>query len=183
MAASIVGLIGGTASARSRRRWAGLIVALLLLTLVAVRVVLPLTRPDDFSFGSPGPYLVMRVVDGDTLLLRGGTRVRLIGVDTPESVHPRTPAEPLSREAAEFTRRHVAGQFVRLQFDRERRDRYHRVLAYVWVDGACLNEELILAGYSRAETGFPYSAAMKRRFLAAESQARQAERGIWAAAP
>ena len=67
-----------------------------------------------------------------------------------------------------------------LQFDRERQDRYHRVLAYVYRDDWMLNEELIRAGFSRAETRFPYSSAMKRRFRAAEKEARENNRGLWA---
>jgi len=125
--------------------------------------------------------IVQRVVDGDTLLLEEGTRVRLIGVDTPESVAPNRPVEPLGTEAAEFTRSQVEGRHVTLGFDRERRDRYRRILAYVYVDDRLLNEELIRAGFSRAETRFPYDPEMKRRFRTAEDEARGAHRGLWAA--
>jgi micrococcal nuclease len=109
--------------------------------------------------------------------------VRLIGVDTPESTDVHVAPEPLGKEATEFTRNAVEGREVRLQFDRERRDAYHRVLAYVWIDARCLNEELIRAGFSRAETRFPYSAVMKRRFLSAEAEARKINAGIWALSP
>jgi len=139
-----------------------------------------LTRNDRrFSFDSSGPYRVKRVVDGDTLLLDDGTRVRLIGVDTPETKHPDQPVDPLGLQAAEFTRRHVAGRFVTLKFDWERRDKYRRVLAYVYRRDWCLNEELIRAGFSRAETRFPYSRRMKKRFRAAEAEAREHKRGLW----
>ena len=119
------------------------------------------------------------MIDGDTLLLTGGTRIRLLGVDTPETNRSDGLGEPLADEATDFTRHHVEGRLVTLQFDRERRDRYHRVLAYVYVDDWFLNEELIRAGYSRAETRFPFSPQMKRRFRAAEEIARAENRGIW----
>ena len=163
-----------------RRSRIVLILVVALAWLAAIRGLLTRTPTDELRFDSSGPYRVERVVDGDTLLLSAGERVRLIGVDTPETKHPHLPPEPLGREASEFTRRFVEGQPVELRFDRERRDQYDRVLAYVWADDLCLNEELILAGYSRAETRFPYSSVMKGRFQRAEQQARQARRGIWA---
>ena len=154
--------------------------AALLLCVVAYRCLRPLHDPAAIPYESPGPYLVERVVDGDTLLLAGGARVRLLGVNTPETKHPHRPVDPLGLMAAEFTRHHVEGRHVSLQFDRERRDAYHRVLAYVFVGDWFLNEQLILAGYSRAQTRFPYSESMKRRFRKAEQQAREAKRGMWA---
>lgn len=153
----------------------------LVVALIIVRLWQSTRRKDGFSFDSSGPYHVERVVDGDTLLLKGGTRVRLIGVNTPETKHPDRPPEPWGREASEFTRRQVEHREVTLQFDRERRDRYRRVLAYVYVGDRCLNEEIIRAGYSRAETQFPYSNRMKKRFREAESEAREQLRGIWSA--
>ncbi len=128
-----------------------------------------------------GVWAVKRVVDGDTLLLANDVRVRLLGVDTPETVKPDHPVEPFGKEASAFTRDFVAGGQVRLRFDREREDKYGRTLAYVYVDDAMLNEELIRAGFSAAKTYFNYSPAMKKRFVAAEKEARRARRGIWSA--
>lgn len=128
-----------------------------------------------------GPYAVERVVDGDTLLLANHARVRLIGADTPETVKPNWPVEPFGPEATAFTRRFVdeAGGVVRLEFDRERLDRYGRFLAYVFDGQQMLNEELIRAGLATAKTGFPYASGMKTRFRRAEDEARAAGRGIW----
>jgi len=123
--------------------------------------------------------LVQRVVDGDTLLLADHTRVRLLGVDTPETKRPDTPVEPFGPEASEFTRRHVEGRYVRLEFDKERYDKYGRVLAYVYLDDWFLNQALLRAGLGRAITNHPYSESMKRLFRAAEDEARRAHRGIW----
>ncbi|MCH7909722.1 MAG: thermonuclease family protein [Candidatus Hydrogenedentes bacterium] len=152
------------------------------IAFVVYRLSQTYSDTETFPFDSAGPYYVKRVVDGDTFVLEGGVRVRLLGVNTPETKHPRRPVEPLGPEATEFTTRHIEGRNITLRFDRERRDRYHRVLAYVYVGEWFLNEELILAGYSRAETKYPFSNAMKRRFKAAEELARRNKRGLWAVA-
>ena len=154
--------------------------ALLLACLVGGRYFRPLQQPEPQFFESGRLHRVERVIDGDTLLIAGGHRVRLIGVDTPETKHPDRPVDPLGIKAAQFTREHVEGQQVTLRFDRERRDRYHRILAYVFVGDWFLNEELIRAGHSRAETRFPFSQAMKRQFEKAEEAARESRRGMWA---
>jgi micrococcal nuclease len=156
------------------------LVAVIVVALIVLRLYTQSFERSPFSFDAAASYRVQRVVDGDTLLLTDGTRVRLLGVDTPETRHPNLPPEPLGFEASAFTRQHVEGRTVSLQFDRERRDRYHRVRAYVYLDDWMLNEELIRAGFSRAETRFPYSSAMKRRFREAEQEARDNNRGLWA---
>ena len=122
---------------------------------------------------------VERAVDGDTLLLADRTRLRLLGVDTPETKRPDWPVEAFGPEAHEFTREHVEKRHVRLEFDKERRDKYDRVLVYVYVDDWFLNEELIRAGLGRAITNHPYSESMKRRFRAAQKEAQRERRGIW----
>jgi micrococcal nuclease len=126
-----------------------------------------------------GTYVVKRVVDGDTLLLPDEVRVRLIGVDTPETVRPEYPVEPFGPEAAEFTRDFLAGGKAKLTFDREREDRFGRKLAYVWVDGRLLNEEILRAGLGRWERGFDYAGDMKSRFRKAEREAQTEHLGIW----
>jgi micrococcal nuclease len=128
---------------------------------------------------SEGLFKVARVVDGDTLLLKNRARVRLIGVDAPESVKPDAAIEPWGTEAAEFTRSVVAAHEVRLQFDRERVDRYGRFLAYVWVEDQLLNEELLRAGLARWEQQYHYSPSMKTRFRKAQQEAQQTQRGMW----
>jgi micrococcal nuclease len=133
---------------------------------------------------APGPlaegsYQVERVVDGDTLVLVGGHRVRLIGVNTPETVAPDRPVEPWGPEASAFTRSFVGDQSVRLQLDRERIDQHGRHLAYVWNGNRLLNEELIRAGLGRYEPQFYYSPTMKRRFQKAQDSARRDGVGIW----
>jgi len=165
----------------ARRRSYPAWVAVLLAALVLVRWWQSQNEPPPPAALAEGLYAVQRVVDGDTLLLANGARVRLIGADTPETVKPNWPEEPFGREATEFTQRFVAesGGTVRLQFDRERLDQYERFLAYVFDGRRMLNEELIRAGLATAETGFRYASGMKTRFRRAEDEARAAGRGIW----
>lgn len=168
---------------RGVRRWSNatfVLVAALAVLLILRAVSEREPTPGDVV-GREGPHAVRRVIDGDTLLLDSGQRVRLIGVDTPETKHPDLPVDPLGEEATRFVERLIASKPVRLEFDRERLDRYRRLLAYVYLaDGRLLNAELIRAGYSEAETGYSYRQDRKREFLAAEEDARRAGRGRWA---
>lgn len=152
------------------------VIALVVISLVAIQFFgnREATPPSGGQI-----YVVKRVVDGDTLELADGTRVRLLGVDTPETVHPTKPVEPFGPEASRYTKQRVEGKTVTLEFDKERQDRYGRTLAYVTIDGALLNEELIRQGLGRAQLQYPYSNLMKRRFRAAEDEAKEARRGIW----
>ncbi len=122
----------------------------------------------------------VRVVDGDTLeLTESKERVRLIGANTPETVKPNWPVEPWGPEASAFTKQFLAAGSLRLEFDGPRRDRYGRMLAYVWVGDRMLNEELIRAGLARADLRYSYSSDVKDRFRRAEAEAKSARRGIW----
>ena len=155
-----------------------------LLFFLALALLAWLYRDLPRGFLSPqsgGPWRqCVRVVDGDTLLLDGDERVRLIGVDTPESVDPRRPVEEFGKEAAAFTRRLAEGRRVRLEFDQEPRDRYGRTLAYVYLeDGTFLNAEIIRQGYGHAYTRFPFR--YTEEFRSYEREAREQRRGLWAA--
>lgn len=129
---------------------------------------------------------VLRVVDGDTLQVRVAGRaekVRLIGVDTPESVDPRRPVQRFGKEAAEFTRRLASGRTVRLRGEdgTPGRDKYNRLLRYVFLpDGRLLNAEIIRLGYGHAYLRYPFS--RMKEFRAYERQAREQGLGLWAGA-
>lgn len=123
--------------------------------------------------------LVVRVVDGDTLLIDGGERVRLLGIDTPETRHPKLPPEPFGREATEFTTQAIEGKIVHLEFDIERYDDYGRILAFVFLDGVMLNEQLVAAGLATAEPQYHYRGDYKKRLVAAEQSAQFNRLGIW----
>ena len=128
-----------------------------------------------------GVHEVRRAVDGDTLLLTSGARIRLQGVDTPETVKPDHPVEAWGPEASQFTKDFIekSGHYVRLSFSLERKDRYDRFLAYVWDGDVMLNEELVRSGLGYARRDYRYSDAMKRRFTQAQEEAQRAGRGIW----
>jgi len=122
---------------------------------------------------------VKRVVDGDTIVLENGERVRLIGVDTPESVHPNKPVEYFAKEASAFTKNMVEGKKVKLEYDWQRKDRYGRTLAYVYLeDGTHLNAEIIKQGYGFAYTKYPFK--YLEEFRKYERKAREEEKGLWA---
>lgn len=125
--------------------------------------------------------VVVRVIDGDTIQVRIGARletVRYIGVNTPELHHPMRGAEPGGREASAVNGEIVAGKRVRLELDVQTRDRWGRLLAYVWVDTIMVNAELVRRGYAQVMT-VPPNVRYQGLFLGLERDARQARRGLW----
>ena len=132
-----------------------------------------------FQSEEKGVYLVARIIDGDTIELSNGEKVRYIGIDTSELHHPQKEVEYYAREAYEANRRLVEGKRVRLELDVEERDRYGRILAYVYIDGLMVNEWLVANGYARVAT-FPPNVKYAERFLQLEREARQAKIGLWA---
>jgi micrococcal nuclease len=130
------------------------------------------------SLNAQNAAKVKRVIDGDTLLLINGERLRLIGVDTPETKHPQKPVQRFGNEAYLFTKRIVEGKEVRLEYDWQKRDKYGRLLAYVFLpDGTFLNAEIIKQGYGFAYTRFPFK--YMEEFRRYEKEARENGRGVW----
>ncbi|MCQ4574988.1 MAG: thermonuclease family protein [Candidatus Brocadiales bacterium] len=117
-------------------------------------------------------WLVSRVIDGDTIVLANGERVRYIGIDTAET------EESLGDVMKEYNRRLVEGKNVRLEFDRDRHDRYGRLLAYVYVDDLFVNALLVKQGLARVMTVKP-NVRYKEYFKQLELEAKKARRGIW----
>jgi micrococcal nuclease len=126
---------------------------------------------------------VQRVVDGDTFVATVKSRrerVRVIGVDTPESVDPNRPDEPYGKEASDFAKHYLDGETVRLAGDAEPRDRYGRILAYVWLrDGTFWNALLAAEGYAQQLT-IPPNVTYASLFRRLVAEARSHERGLWA---
>jgi micrococcal nuclease len=126
-------------------------------------------------------------VDGDTVRVRipnppaglGAVEtIRLIGVDTPETVHPTRPVEIFGQEASDFTKTRLLNQTVYLAFDWDLRDRYGRLLAYIYTSGGrCFNAELVGQGYGHAYTRFAFH--FMDEFRALEQEARRERRGLW----
>ncbi|CCQ94867.1 Micrococcal nuclease-like nuclease [[Clostridium] ultunense Esp] len=123
--------------------------------------------------------VVKRVVDGDTFETATGEKVRLIGVDTPESVKPDSPVEPYGKEASHFTKKKLEGKKVRLEYDVSLKDKYGRTLAYVYLpDGTFYNELLLAEGYAQVLT-VPPNVKYADHFLEVERKAREAGKGLW----
>lgn len=153
-------------------------IGLVMLALLIWRFFNPITAEvASFEFTSGTVHRVVHVVDGDTLELEGSQRVRLIGIDTPE--YTDGVPEPFANEATRFSKDFLADGVVELQFDRQRLDRFNRILAYAWKDGRMLNEELVKAGLATAELQYDYRSDFKRRFEKAETQAKSDSLGIW----
>ena len=135
-----------------------------------------------------GTATVTRVVDGDTLVVKIGGRsesVRMIGIDTPESVKRDTPVECFGREAAARTRELLPeGSTVRLMRDVEERDDYGRLLVYVYRagDGMFINLALVSDGFAEAKS-YPPNVARNDELKQAASEAKAARRGLWGACP
>ena len=124
---------------------------------------------------------VDRVVDGDTakVYYEGRSQyVRYIGIDTPESVKPDSPVECFGEQATEANAGLIEGEDVRLVFGPERRDRFGRLLAYVYVSDLMVNAELLRLGYAETLT-IPPNDARSEQFDRLEGQARKADLGQW----
>ena len=133
--------------------------------------------------GSEETARVVRVVDGDTIrveLPSGEEAIRYIGIDTPESVKPGSAVECFAKRASAFNARLVEGERVRLVRDVEERDRYRRLLAYVYRarDGLFVNAELVRRGYATVAT-FPPNIAHEGEFKRLARSARLSGRGLW----
>lgn len=121
-----------------------------------------------------------RVIDGDTFDVEiGGQKlvVRLIGVDTPETVHPSLGMQWYGKEATDFLKNTVEGKTVRLIFENQKIDRYGRALAYVYQDDLMINEEILKKGYGYAYLRFPFS--KKDHFRQLEEEAKRRKIGLW----
>ncbi len=137
-------------------------------------------------------FFVQRVIDGDTFKLTNGERVRLIGVDTPEAKlndklkrdAKRTKQDAKTilaqgQKSKEFAKKILEGKRVRLEFDIQPRDRYGRLLAYVYLEnGTFVNAELLKQGYAQLMT-IPPNVKYKDLFLKLQKEAREKQRGLW----
>ena len=120
-----------------------------------------------------------QVIDGDTITVSGIGTVRLLGVDAPEKTGGYRESEPYGDAATRFLKALLDGKLVRLEYDGERKDQYDRTLAYVFLeDGTLANEAIIRAGFAETYRRFTYQ--RKADFQAAEREAREARRGMWA---
>lgn len=127
-------------------------------------------------------YTVIRVVDGDTFKINYNGKeesVRLIGVDTPESVHPDAEKNTeFGKTASDFSKNYLEGKEVTLEFDVQERDKYGRLLAYVYLNGIMYNKTLLEEGYAQVAT-YPPNVKYVDDFTAIQEEARNNKKGLW----
>jgi len=124
-------------------------------------------------------FKVIKVIDGDTIKLENGEVVRYIGIDTPETVHPSKGVQCFGREASNKNKELVEGKLVRLEKDVTDRDKYGRLLRYVWVGNLFVNDYLVRQGYAYVYT-YPPDVKYSEQFVQAQREARESNRGLWA---
>lgn len=138
---------------------------------------------EDFVLGETvekqtNQVMVTRVVDGDTFEIEGGKKVRLIGVDAPESVHPKKPVECYGKISAEVLKQLVEGKRVTLEKDVSETDRYGRLLRYVFIDGESINQYLVAEGYAYASS-YPPDVSEQDLLTILQTEARVLNKGLW----
>jgi len=144
----------------------------------------PVIEKTDLGFkvkvGSIPHPMEERVIDGDTIEIEGGKKVRYLGIDTPETVDPRKPVQCFGIEASNANKKLVLGKRVKLEKDISETDKYGRLLRYVYVDDIFVNDYLVRNGYAYAVT-FPPDVKYQQQFLEAQKEARENKRGLWSA--
>jgi micrococcal nuclease len=142
-------------------------------------VALVLGACGDQGARSPQEALVAQVIDGDTLVLAGGIKVRVLGIDAPEMARDGQPADFLAHRAKAALTELTLNRRIGLEYDRLRYDRYGRLLAYLFLpDHTLVNAELVRRGMARVYSHAP-NARYRENLLAAQVEAIQAQRGIW----
>lgn len=142
--------------------------------------LLPTVAPNSFPVSKI--FKVTRVIDGDTIEIENGERVRYLGIDTPETVAPRKPVQCFGIESSKKNKELVEGKTVRLEKDITDKDKYGRLLRYVYIDNLFVNLELVKQGFAHSYT-YPPDVKHQGEILEAERQAREANRGLWRACP
>ncbi|MBI1869396.1 thermonuclease family protein [Candidatus Gottesmanbacteria bacterium] len=182
------------------RRWIeriGLVILGIIIALLSIQILRPAAHLAPAATVIPtliispalieGKSMVTKVIDGDTIELATGQRVRYIGIDTPESVDPRKSVECFARQAAARNKELVLGKSVRLEKDVSQTDKYGRLLRYIYVNNQdgnelMVNDVLVREGYAFARS-FPPDIKYQERFRQAEEQARRENKGLWASCP
>lgn len=129
-----------------------------------------------------GTVLVTRVIDGDTIEIEGGQKIRYIGIDTPETVDPRKPVQCFGTEASNRNKQLVGGKRVRLEKDVSETDRYGRLVRYVYVGDTFVNLVLVQDGFATSYT-YPPDVKYQNQFTEAERLAREQKKGLWGSCP
>lgn len=155
-------------------------VAVLIFALLAMLRLL-VFRPESLIAPTVRPVVTVRyVIDGDTLDLDDGRRVRLLGIDAPEAGFQNKAAEPWAEESTAWLRDQAEGRDVQLRIDSREKDRYGRTLAWIFhADGTLINQESLLQGHAKLLADFGLPADLEPALREAESEARIQKRGLW----
>ena len=125
-------------------------------------------------------YEVIRVIDGDTVELKNGERLRYNDIDTPETVHPSKPVECYGPQASAKNKELVEGEIILVELGNPEKDRYGRLLGYVYIDDLFVNAELVRGGYAEVNSyGNPGSKLSN--LLDIEKNAKRSMQGLWGA--
>lgn len=165
-----------------------ILIFLLFKNFVMVSVIPSWKEGDTKQSKPPSPsspskplssFIVIHVVDGDTIQIDTGQKVRYIGMNTPETVDPRRPVQCFGKEASVYNKNLVLNKKVKLVKDISEKDKYGRLLRYVYLaDGTFVNLKLVRDGYAYADT-FPPDVAHAADFVTAQQQAREGGLGLW----
>ncbi|HXK40681.1 MAG TPA: thermonuclease family protein [Candidatus Paceibacterota bacterium] len=139
-------------------------------------------QPQQATQQQTNTVLVTRVIDGDTIEIEGGQKVRYIGIDTPETVDPRKPVQCFGVEASNKNKELVSGKRVRLEKDVSETDKYGRLLRYIYIGDTFVNLELVKQGFAYSST-YPPDVKHQSQFTEAQRQAKEQNKGLWSSCP
>jgi micrococcal nuclease len=166
-----------------------LIAAIILLGLFTKEARMPKPELSDGGQATSSASLtatssarVVRVIDGDTIEIETGQKVRYIGIDTPETTDTRRPVMCFGKEAKLENEKMVNGKTVRLEKDISETDKYGRLLRYVYINDVFVNDYLVRQGFAHAST-FPPDVTFAKQFVAAQEEARVGGKGLWSGCP
>lgn len=167
----------------SKKRIISYIVSLTIILIASATYSITTQQTNIIQAPAAGYYTITSFTDGDTITVNmngNDEKIRLIGVDTPETKKPNSPVQCFGPEASDFTKKLIGNQNVRLEADPlgDNRDRYDRLLRYVYLpDGTLVNQKIISEGFGFAYLSFDFSKS--NDFATSQTEAQSAKRGLW----
>ncbi|MBP9759257.1 thermonuclease family protein [Candidatus Dojkabacteria bacterium] len=139
---------------------------------------MPIVTPSPAPDPNISIVKVINVIDGDTFTIEGGAVIRMIGIDTPETVHPSKPIQCYGKEASQKTKELLEGKEIKLEKDVSETDKYSRLLRYVYVDDIFINEYLVSEGFAKSSS-YPPDVKYQNKFVEAQKKAQEENKGLW----